>query len=169
MKWKSNNLLLFLSPWFMVRCTGHATSVDLDHMWGVLLTFEGVISVQIYSIYIHKRFPTISLHLCIACIAWEFFGHGFHECLYWEQAQCGPPSCVLAVQVNGPWGTVGPCGPYQEQPAIQPESASQQASLTLSAPSKPPISDSHVLWLNTSSWRLCPATIATIYASPPPR
>lgn len=41
---------------------------------------------------------------------------------------------TLALQVNGAWGTVGPCGPYQEQTAIQPLSAPQQASLTLQTP-----------------------------------
>lgn len=74
------------------------TSVDLDHMRCVLLTFKVVILLQICSSYIHKCLPTISLLRCIACVVWECFGPRwcYHECLCWELAQCGPPSCVLA-------------------------------------------------------------------------
>lgn len=89
---------LFLSPWFMACFIGHATSVDLDHVWCVLLTFKVVTLLQIYSSYIHKCLPTISQLLCIASIVWEFFGLSgcYHQCLYWALAQRGPPSCVLA-------------------------------------------------------------------------
>ncbi|KAI9515559.1 SPRY domain-containing protein 3 [Dissostichus eleginoides] len=66
----------------------------------------------------------------------------------------------LSPQVNGPWGSAGPCGPYQEQPAIQPVSAPQQASLILSPPPNP-ASVSHTCWDSTPAKEGC--------APPPPQ
>lgn len=50
-------------PKFMGVCIGHTNSVDLDHVWCVLLAFKVVILLQTYSSYIHKCLPSIPLLL----------------------------------------------------------------------------------------------------------
>ena len=123
---------------------------------------------DLYSIHTHTHTHTscppyrCSFLCSLYSLRFEFAGLRWllPECLCWERAQ----QRTSILYVGSGWlrklmgrgalrVPVGPCGTYHEQPAIQPVSAPQQASLTLSTPpprpppppSKPPISDSHVL------------------------
>lgn len=87
------------------------------------IDFKGCdLTPDIFQFYT-QSLPIISLFLCIV---WEFFGLSwfYHQCLRWPCADLHPACRLwLTPQVNGPWGTASPCGPYQEQAAIQLVSA----------------------------------------------
>lgn len=153
--------LLFLYPDIWSGVMG--TRPMLTWITCVLLNLKVVILLQMYSSYIHKRLPTLSLLLCIAWRAWELFSlrRCYLECLCWEPARCGPPSCVL----------MGRCGPLWALSGATSNPTSECSSASLVYPVTPselqPSSESHVLWLNTRSWRLCLSTAAALHPSAP--
>lgn len=145
-----------MPSWFMACCLGHVTSVHLARVWCVLLTWGCYFIPDIFQLYTQMSAnrtpaPLYSLYSMRApwpalVLQWVFvLGTG----PTWTSILCVGLGWLRKLMVRGPlWA-------LSEATSHPTSECSSVSLINPVTPSKPPISDSHVLWLNTRMLKGC--------------